>query len=104
MELLAQIMIPLLSCTGVLLISCRNAKVRRWAYITGIVSQPFWMYTTLMHAQWGIFMMTFWYTFNWVRGIYNFWLFPKKSLKDRVLEDAGGSMNLLDRERVCDLA
>lgn len=48
--------------------------VRRWACIAGLCAQPFWFFTTYVNAQWGIFALSFIYTWAWWRGVRTYWL------------------------------
>ena len=52
----------------------RKEEWRRWGYILGLLGQPFWYYTTITNEQWGIFLMTIFYTYSWCQGVYNFWI------------------------------
>ena len=42
----------------------------RWGFIIGLVTQPFWFYTSFRHRQWGIFIASIFYTFGWAMGVY----------------------------------
>lgn len=42
------------------------------AFGIGLLSQPFWFYTTYVHDQWGMCMATIWYTVCNARGMYNY--------------------------------
>lgn len=57
----------------------RKEKWKRWGYIFGLCSQPFWMYSAITNEQWGIFILTLFYTYSWIQGIYNYWF--KKDIK-----------------------
>ena len=37
-------------------------------------SQPFWYYTTWVNEQWGIFILSGFYTYAWLTGIYFHWI------------------------------
>lgn len=52
----------------------RREDWRRWGYIFGLLSQPFWIYPSIVNEQWGILVMTLFYTYSWCQGIYNFWI------------------------------
>ena len=47
---------------------------RRWGYILGLCSQPFWMYTTIAHKQWGLMLLSGWYTYAWGEGVWHYWI------------------------------
>lgn len=72
--MIEQIMIPLLSLTSVYLSQDRRAKVRRYACIAGLASQPFWFISSYKASQWGIFAASVLFTALWLRGFYNNWL------------------------------
>jgi hypothetical protein len=63
---------------AIYLASCEKAQDRRWAYIFGLCSQPFWFYSAIESGQWGVFLLSSIYTFSWIRGIWNFWIKPSK--------------------------
>lgn len=67
--------------TGIVLFSClaiwfvgRREDWKRWGYIFGLCSQPFWFITVIKNEQWGILLLTIWYTYSWSQGIYNYWI------------------------------
>lgn len=55
----------------------QREQVRRWACIAGLVGQPFWFAATAANGQWGIFALSFAYTWAWWKGFRTHWL-PKK--------------------------
>ena len=42
----------------------------RWGFVIGLVTQPFWFYTSFRHRQWGIFIANIFYAFGWAMGVY----------------------------------
>jgi hypothetical protein len=70
-DLLAQLMILVLGPTAIVL---ANSEYRKWGPVVGLMSQPFWFWTTLVHHQWPVFCVSFIYTAAWARGFYNLWL------------------------------
>jgi len=70
---IAQIGILLFGCSAVWFVS-RKEKWMRWGYILGVLSQPFWLWTSITHEQWGIAILSAWYTYSWSMGIYNYWI------------------------------
>ena len=48
----------------------------KWCVITGLISQPFWIYSTYIHLEqnWGMFILTIYYTITWIVAIPNWWL------------------------------
>lgn len=50
------------------------ARKNKWAFVVGLLIQPFWFFTSYLHGQWGIFILTFFYSCTYVYGIYQ-WFF-----------------------------
>ena len=73
LEIIVQVAIAVLSATAIWLVG-RLEKWKRWGYIVGLFSQPFWFYSTITTEQWGIFVLAIWYTYCWTQGIYNYWI------------------------------
>lgn len=68
-DLICQIGIPLLSCLVSYNITSIDPKQRLFGFYCGISSQPMWYFTTLYHKQWGLFLLSLWYTIQWIKGI-----------------------------------
>lgn len=51
----------------------RRQVVRKWAPVFGLVSQPFWIASSLQSGAWGVLLISGWYTLCWARGIRNSW-------------------------------
>ncbi|MDO8345854.1 MAG: hypothetical protein Q7T48_21830 [Cellvibrio sp.] len=69
--------------TGILavwLTQDQRPSKRKYACLFGLAGQPFWFYTTYQAEQWGIFMLSFFYTVAWAKGFYLFWI-KEKSIK-----------------------
>ncbi len=75
--MIPQIFIGLFGATAVWLVG-RREHWRRWGYILGLMSQPFWYWTTIEHRQWGIAVLSLWYTYSWAQGVWNYWIRPRK--------------------------
>ena len=74
---LCQVAILIFCLGSIYLANDPKPNVRRWACVSGLISEPFWFYTTAHHDQWGIFVSAFFYTAAWGRGFYHTWV--KKS-------------------------
>jgi len=74
---ISQVLILVIGGAAIWLVS-RLEEWKRWGYILGLISQPFWFYTTWKHSQWGLFILSVWYTYSWGLGVYNYWILPKK--------------------------
>lgn len=61
----------------------RPEEWRKWGYLCGICSQPFWFYTTIKNEQWGILVLSIFYTYSWMQGIWNYILKPKFNKKEK---------------------
>src|SRR5690554_3594670 len=71
--IISQIAIMILGSSAIWLVG-RKEKWRRWGYIIGMASQPFWMWSAIDNDQWGILIMSFFYAYSWGQGIWNYWL------------------------------
>jgi len=71
LEIISQIIICACGASSVWLVA-RLDKWKKYGYIAGILAQPFWMYTTLSHKQYGISILSLWYSYSWGLGIYNY--------------------------------
>lgn len=76
-----QILIFLLGGTAVFLINL-GEKYNRWAVLFGFASQPIWLYSTLSEQQYGMFLLSGFYTVAWGHGIWKYWLRKKKTCSD----------------------
>jgi len=54
----------------------RSSKCQKYAPIFGLISQPFWFYSSWIAGQWGIFALSVLYTVCWLKGIKNYWCKP----------------------------
>ena len=48
-----------------------GTKHPRLGFILGLCGQPFWIYKTFELSQWGMFLVSLWFTFNHLRGLWN---------------------------------
>lgn len=72
--MIAQIFIAVFGVLAVWLSQQSNAQFQKYACIFGLVSQPFWFYSSWDTQQWGIFALSFFYAFAWAQGFKNHWL------------------------------
>lgn len=75
LDLIAQLGILACGVSAVWLVGCKGPS-RRWGYVCGICAQPFWLYTSLAHDQYGIAAMCLFYGYSWARGLRNHWRQP----------------------------
>lgn len=71
--MIAQVGIMIFGASAIWLVG-RKENWRKWGYLLGLCSQPFWIYSSINNEQWGILVMTLFYTYSWCQGIYNFWI------------------------------
>ena len=74
LELIAQICIGVFGVSAIFMVNRPEAKLRKWAPIVAMFAQPAWYYTTYINEQWGIFILSFLYTYSWGMGIYQQWI------------------------------
>jgi hypothetical protein len=67
-------MIAVLGATAIWLTQQRRDDWRKFACLLGMAAQPFWFWATFQAEQWGIFAVSFIYTYSWGVGIKNHWL------------------------------
>jgi hypothetical protein len=79
---ISQVFIFILGASSIYLVG-RNDKISKYGFIIGLMSQPFWLYSTSMDKNWGMFALCLVYTFSWINGIYNH--FYKKQKVDHSL-------------------
>ena len=72
-EIIVQIGITFFSCVAIALLAVKKPW-SRWGFIIGFIGQPFWFYSTWIHDQWGMFLVTCWFTISYGIGIWNFWI------------------------------
>lgn len=72
----SQICILVFGAVAIWLVS-RKEHWSRWGYIFGFISQPFFLWSTYKEQQWGIFLLSIWYTYAWGQGIWNYWIKPE---------------------------
>ena len=70
-DIASQYAIMVLGPLAVWMVGWKN-KYRKWGYLVGILSQPFWFITLYNNKQWPVFVCAFLYTYSWANGFYNF--------------------------------
>lgn len=68
-----QAAIAVLGASSIWLLGRRDARLRRWGYVLGLASQPFWVFATWQAHQHGMFLLSLFYCWAWTAGIYNHW-------------------------------
>lgn len=75
-NLISQIAITLFGCSAIWFVG-RKEQWRKWGYLLGLLSQPFWFYTVITHKQWGLFTLCCWYAYSWGQGVWNYIIHSK---------------------------
>jgi nicotinamide riboside transporter PnuC len=65
-DIIAQIGVFIFGVLGIFLVARKN----KWGFVFGLLAQPFWLITSYTHGQWGVFLVTIFYTGSWFYGIY----------------------------------
>lgn len=73
LETASQIWMVLFSCAAIWLLG-RRESWRRWGFIVGIIGQIAWFYTSICNRQWGLFLITVWWTYSYAQGIWFYWV------------------------------
>lgn len=63
--MITQIAIVLFSCVSIWALSSRRYRL---GFILGLCGQPFWIWETYTSGQWGMFLVSLWFTFHHARG------------------------------------
>ncbi|KKP32936.1 MAG: hypothetical protein A2312_00695 [Candidatus Staskawiczbacteria bacterium RIFOXYB2_FULL_32_9] len=77
-DFISQIALSILSISAIILVSKKN----KWGFVVGFLSQPFWIITSYINKQWGVFFISVIYTFVWAFGIYEWFYKTDKVKKD----------------------
>lgn len=75
-DMISQIGIAAFGISAIILV----AKKNKWGFVFGLISQPFWLITSFINEQWGVFFVSVIYCFTWAYGIYE-WFFRNKKKK-----------------------
>lgn len=79
--MISQTIIAILGILSVWLSQDPHINRRKYACWFGLAGQPFWFYVSYSEQQWGIFFLSFVYTFAWMRGFKVYWLDKKQEQK-----------------------
>lgn len=71
-----QALLMIFSAAAIGLVTSDDPKRRRWGPVFGILGQPFWIYSAFHSGQWGICVLSIWYTVQWVKAIHTMWVSP----------------------------
>jgi len=65
-----QVVIAVTGAAAIWMVGRKNAW-RKWGYLVGLASQPFWLYATWTGGQYGMFALSCWYVYAWAQGYWN---------------------------------
>jgi len=66
-----QVAIFVLSIAAGMLVTFKQDDIRRWGYVVGLASEPFWFWSAYDAGQWGIFGVCVMWTIVWAVGVWN---------------------------------
>ncbi len=75
-----QVAIAITGVVAIWLSQDKRENFRKYASIFGLAGQPFWFYSAFSAEQWGILLLTFFYTAAWFKGLKNHWFKPSTGL------------------------
>ncbi len=67
LDLISQIGIAVFGIIAIILVARKN----KWGFVFGLMSQPFWLISSFINKQWGIFILSIVYAGTWAYGFYN---------------------------------
>ena len=73
-EYISQIVILVTGVLAAWLSQDHRYSHRRYACIIAMAGQPCWFFTTYISEQWGMFILCFFYTASWAKGVFNYWI------------------------------
>lgn len=69
-----QIAIFVTGISAIWLSQDQRTRARKYACIFGLAGQPFWFYSSFQSSQWGIMVLSVFYTIAWGKGFYLYWI------------------------------
>lgn len=72
--MIGQIIIAITGVVAIFLTQSENKSTQRYACLFGLAGQPFWIMATWETQQWGMFILTLFYTLAWLKGLKMYWL------------------------------
>ena len=86
-DTISQIGIAIFGISAIILV----AKKNKWGFVLGLLSQPFWLITSIVNKQWAVFLLSIIYMGSWILGIHE-WFFKKNKIVsqdlNKITEDA----------------
>ncbi len=72
--MIEQFAIAATGVTAIFLTQSQSERARRYACLFGLTGQPFWIYAAWDAEQWGVLLLTAFYTVAWAKGVWQHWL------------------------------
>lgn len=79
LDLICQIGIAFFGIIAIILVARKN----KWGFVFGLISQPFWLISSFINKQWGIFILSIVYAATWIYGVYNWFYRDSVVLKGK---------------------
>lgn len=71
--MIAQVGIAMFGVTAIFLSQSPSDRTKKYACLFGLAGQPFWFWSAIAAEQWGIVLLSCFYTAAWARGVKTHW-------------------------------
>lgn len=71
LDIIAQICAVIFGAPAIFIVGLVDPYKKRYGYLCGIISIPFWFYTLIYHQQWFVCIVNCLYAFSWINGFKN---------------------------------
>lgn len=61
---------------AILLTQAESEQLRQYACLVGLIGQPYWLRSTYNSNQPGMYLLSIFYTYAWLKGLHLYWLAP----------------------------
>lgn len=78
--MIEQIFIAVTELIAIWLLQDKRKEFRKWSCVFGLLGQPFWFYSSYQAHQWGAFVLCFFFTAAWLKGVKDYWFTPEKGM------------------------
>lgn len=68
-----QLFLALFGVTAIFAVNDYRPHISRWGPVLGLCSQPFWFYMAITKQEWGVVVLSVFYTIGWFRGLVSKW-------------------------------
>ena len=88
LDTVLQMGIIIFGCSAIWLVGRPESEPwRRWGFICGLCSQPFWLAMSIKDGKWGVLLVSCWYSYGWAQGVWFHWLKPELAIQQADLGD-----------------